>query len=70
MDSMTHGTGVTMIKRIGLMMMLTGQETTIIIKCTLPGKQRKFFHSTLQMVAKEYCSICMCFQMFLQERRL
>lgn len=42
MDSMIHGTEVTMIKPIGLIMMLIGQETTIIIKCTLPGKQRNF----------------------------
>lgn len=41
MDSMTHGTGATTIKPIGLMMMLIGQETTIIIKCILPGQQRK-----------------------------
>lgn len=40
MDSMIHGIVVTTIKAIGLIMMLIGQETTIIIKCTLPGKQR------------------------------
>lgn len=70
MDSMTHGTGVIMIKRIGLMMMLTGQETTIIIKCTLPGKKRKISHPMLQTITKEYCSICMCFHTPLQEGRL
>lgn len=42
MGSMIHGIEVTTIKTIGPIMMLTGQETTIIIKCTLPGKQRHF----------------------------
>lgn len=42
MDSMIHVIEVTMIKHIGHTMMHIGQETTIIIKCTLPGKQRLF----------------------------
>lgn len=42
MDSMIHDRGVTMTKPIGLMMILIGQETTIIIRCTLPGKQGQF----------------------------
>lgn len=40
---MIHGIEVTMNKPIGLIMTLIGQETTIIIKYTLPGKERIFF---------------------------